>query len=189
MTSLDEAYSKSERPQRRRRVAGGSALVVVGVLGVLAAMALTWLGGDTTATKRLAGVVAGICIPVMLLGVVVVLPASTRQRLGVVVGTLLAWGGTYLFFYVYPDRWTRTAEPLAFETLLLYGAGCALALWFVFAAIASLRLRNNPQGTVSLEVIRQGETETIEVSRRQYSQLVSDGGDPKRIVRELEDEK
>jgi len=188
MTSLDEAYSRSENPQRLRRIAGGSALVIAGVVGVLAAMALVWLGGGTTTAKAYAGVAAGVAVPVMLLGVVVVLPASTRQRLGVVAGTALSWGGVWLFWNVYPDRWTRTADSMAFETLSLYGIGCALALWFVFAAIASLRLRNNPQGTVSLEVVRQGETETIQVSRQQYSQLVSDSGDPEQIVEHLDDE-
>jgi len=188
MTSLDEAYSRRLQPQRVRRIAGGCGLVIVGVLSVLAAMALVWLGGGTTASKAYAGVAAGAGIPVMLLGVVVVLPASTRKRLGVVAGAALAWGGVWLFWNVYPDRWTRTADPLAFETLFLYGAGCAVALWFVFATIASLRLRNNPQGTVSLEVVRQGETETIEVSRRRYSELVSDGGDPDQLIQELEDE-
>ena len=188
MTSLDEAYSRSAEPQRLRRMVVGAALVVAGVVGVLAAMGLVWLGGGTTTAKAWAGVAAGLGIPVMLLGVVVVLPASTRQRVGVVAGAVLSWGGVWLFWNVYPQRWTRTADPLAFETLLLYGAGCTLALWFVFATIASLRLRNNPQGTVSLEVIRQGETETIEVSRREYSQLVSDGGDPDQLVERLDDE-
>jgi hypothetical protein len=188
MTSLDEAYSRSAQPQRLRRIVGGGALVVVGVVGVLAAMALVWVGGDTTAAKTQAGVAAGVAVPVMLLGVVVVLPASTRQRVGVVAGALLSWGGVWLFWNAYPDQWTRTAESMAFETLSLYGAGCALALWFVFAAIASLRLRNNPQGTVSLEVVRQGKTQTIEVSQREYSQLVSDGGDPEQIVERLNDD-
>ena len=122
----------------------------------------------------------------MLLGVVVVLPASVRQRLGVVVGALLATGGVWLFWEVYPDQWTRTANSLAFETLLVYGLGCAIALWFVFSTIASFRLRNNPQGMVRLEVVKEGSTETIEVSESRYRQLVSDGGDAEDVVREIE---
>jgi hypothetical protein len=187
MTSLDEAYSRSAQPQRLRRIVGGGALVVVGVVGVLAAMALVWVGGDTTAAKTQAGVAAGVAVPVMLLGVVVVLPASTRQRVGVVAGALLSWGGVWLFWNAYPDQWTRTAESMAFETLSLYGAGCALALWFVFAAIASIRLRNTPAGTVTLELVRQGGTRTVELSRDRYESLVSDGGDPRDVIRELDE--
>jgi ABC-type thiamin/hydroxymethylpyrimidine transport system permease subunit len=123
----------------------------------------------------------------MLLGVVVVLPASLRQRLGVVFGAVLAAGGVFLFWEVYPQRWTRTADPLAFETMMLYGLGCAIALWFVFSTIASFRLRNNPQGMVELEVVKEGSTRTIEVSQDKYRQIVSDGGNADAVIEELDD--
>jgi len=183
MTSLDEAYNGREIS---RRVLAGGTLLTAGALSILAAIALVWLGTASTTVKLYAGITAGVGVPAMLLGVVVVLPASRRQRLGVLAGTTLAAAGISLFWYAYPARWTRTADPLAFETLLVYGLGCAIALWFVFSAIASTRLRNNPQGTVSLEVIRQGETKTIEVSHREYQNLVSDGGDPEQYIKEID---
>lgn len=182
MPSLDEAYHKRHGLSRPRRVLSGAALLAIGALAIIVAMALVWFGGDTTTAKLYAGITAGTGIPAMLLGIVVVLPASSRQRIGVLLGTVLAVGGVYLFQYAYPTRWTRTADPLAFETLLLYSGGCALAAWFVFAAIATTRLRNNPQGTVSLEVVRQDETRTVELSRKQYREMVSDGGDPSEYI-------
>ncbi|MFC7072280.1 hypothetical protein ACFQJ7_05255 [Halovenus rubra] len=189
MTSLDEAYSQDWTGDRNpRRVVGGLALVGAGIVAVMIAMVLVGLQGDSTVAKRYGGVIAGLGIPALLLGVVVVLPASNRTRLGVVFGTVIASTGVFLFWNVYPDRWTRTAEPLAFETTMLYGVGCVVALAFVFSAIASFRLRNNPQGTVRLEVVRQGETRTVEVSNEQYRQMVNDGGQAEQLLREIEDQ-
>lgn len=187
MTSLDEAYDRRWSGVRApRRVAGGLTLVGVGVIAVIIAMGLVGFRGESTVAKQYAGTIAGLGIPALLLGVVVVLPASTKTRLGVVLGTVIASAGVALFWQVYPGRWTRTADPLAFETMMLYGLGCAIALWFVFSAITSFQLRNNPQGTVRLELVRQGETKTVEVSNEQYRNLVNDGGNTKQVIREIE---
>jgi len=188
MTSLDQAYDRRWSGIRRpRRVAAGLVLLGAGVVALAAALVLVATDSNSTAAKASAGVAAGLGVPAMLLGVVVVLPATLRQRLGVVFGALLSTGGVWLFWHVYPDRWTRTADSLAFETMMLYGLGCAVALWFVFSTIASFRLRNNPQGTVRLEVVKEGATETIEVSQDRYRQMVSDGGDADAVVSEIED--
>jgi len=188
MEGLDQAYDRRWSGIRRpRRVAGGLCLVAAGVVGVVAAMVLVGAGSQSTAAKAQAGVAVGLGVPAMLLGVVVVLPASLRQRLGVVLGALLAAGGVVLFWEVYPDQWTRTADSLAFETMMLYGLGCSVALWFVFSTIASFRLRNNPPGTVELEVVREGSTQTITVSHDTYQQIVSGGGDAEAVAEELDD--
>jgi hypothetical protein len=188
MTSLDEAYDRKWSGERNpRRVVGGVALVGAGVLAVVVAMGLIGFQGDSTVAKQYAGAVAGLGVPAMLLGVVVVLPASRVTRLGVVLGTAIASAGVFMFWHVYPGRWTRTANPLAFETMMLYGLGSAVALWFVFRAIATFRLRNNPQGTVRLEVVRQGETKTVEVSNEKYRKIVNDGGNAKQVIREIEE--
>ena len=187
MQSLDDAYNPRWTGERNpRRVVGGLVLVGAGVLAVAVAMVLVAVGGDSTTAKLYAGVTAGAGIPAMLLGIVVVLPASRRARMGVLLGTVLAGAAVVLFWNVYPERWTRTADPLAFETMMLYGLGCAIALWFVFSALATFRLRNNPQGTVELEVVRPGGTKTVEVSQDQYRQIVSDGGDAEKVIREIE---
>lgn len=189
MTSLDEAYSQRQSSARDpRRTVVGLALVGAGVVALVVAMAAIWLDGDGVGAKRFAGTVAGLGIPALLLGVVVVLPASSRSRLGVVVGTLVASVGVFLFRYAYPNRWTRTAESLAFETAMFYGVGCAIALWFVFTAIATFKRRNNPQGTVRLEVVRQGETKTVRVTDEQYESLVNDGGQADRLIEEIDEE-
>jgi hypothetical protein len=191
MPSLDETYDRKRRwadVRDPRRVGTGLALVGSGVLAVALAVVVLAVGGDTTAAKQFAGIVAGTGIPVLLLGIVVVLPASSQKRRRVFVGTAFAGLGVVLFWFAYPDRWTQTADSLAFETLAVYTLGCAVALWFVFGALVSTRLRNNPQGTVSLEVVREGETKTVEVSHDRYRELVGDGGDAREVIEELERE-
>lgn len=188
MPSLEKAYGHSPFDGRDPRlVYGGAAVVVLGAFSLLVALWLVALGGDEVLAKKYAGLFGGVGVPTMLCGVVFVLPANLRQRAGVAAGAALTLFGVVLFWHAYPARWTRTADPLAFPTALLYGLGVALALWFVFAAIATTRLRNTPAGTVTLELVRRGSTRTVEVSRDRYESLVSDGGDPRELVRELED--
>jgi hypothetical protein len=188
MPSLDEAYSRGSVTERdSRRVAGGLALGVTGALAVFAAIVHVAVAGDTTLAKAQAGVLAGLGVPAMFLAVVLVLPATRRARVGVVAGSALSVAGAWLFWQAYPTQWTRTADSMAFETVMVYGLGGAIALWFVFSAVASFRRRNTPQGTVELEVVRQGQTKTVEVSRDRYQRIVSDGGDASDVIRELEE--
>jgi sugar phosphate permease len=176
MPSLSEAYDGGEWTGRDpRRVSAGGGLFVVGALAVVTAiLALTTglasvFGATTTVeTRRVAGVLAGLGSPAMFLGVVAVLPASRRERLGALVGAALNVAGVGLFRSAYPTRWVEASDSLAFPTAMVYFVGCSVALWFVLSAVASFKLRNNPQGTVRLEVTRQGETEEVHVSRSEY---------------------
>jgi len=175
MTSLSEAYDGGrDRWDGRdpRHVAVGAVLFLSGALAlgaaIVAVTALVLGAAEETVTKRAAGTLAGLGIPAILLGVVAVLPASRRQHVGVVTGTALTVGGVALFRHAYPTRWTGTAESLAFPTAMLYFVGGSVALWFVLSAVATFKLRNNPQGTVSLEITRAGQTQTVSVSRDQY---------------------
>jgi len=191
MRSLEEAYSRRRADHDPRRVAGGAALGFVGALAVLGAIALLAVAGDTTVAKRYAGLLAGLGIPALLLAVVVVLPASWRNRAGVVAGSALTVLGVGLFWHAYPTRWTGAADPLVFETTVVYGSGGAVALAFVFLAVATFRRRNSPQGTVTLAVTRDGGTETVEVSQREYRrvrQSMSDGGSTEQLIEDLLDE-
>jgi hypothetical protein len=125
----------------------------------------------------------------VLLGVVAVLPSKRRQQVGVVVGAALAVAGVWLFSYAYPRRWTLAADPLVFETAVVYFLGGVVALWYVFVAIANVKRRNDPRGTVTLEIRREGETKHVEVTPdelRQYRSAVSDGGTDAAVVRDVE---
>ena len=204
MTSLSEAYDSGGWEGRDpRRVSVGGVLFAVGALAVvvaivilatglsdgLGALGLADLVGAETevGAKRLAGTLAGLGIPAMFLSVVVVLPASTRERAGVVFGTLCTAGGVALFRYAYPMDWTG-GEALVFETAMLSFFGAAIALWFVLSAAATFKLRNNPQGTVTIEVVRQGETRELQVTQaeyRRYREAIRGDGDAA-VVDEIE---
>jgi len=197
MPSLSEAYDGGEWSGRdpRRVSAGGSlfalgALAVVSAILVLASDGAASLVGATgeTAARRLAGTLAGLGIPAMFLGVVAVLPASRRERVGVLCGALGTVAGVFLFRQAYPDRWVGASDALAFPTAMVYFVGSCVALWFVLSAVATFKLRNNPQGTVTLEVTRQGETKEVSVSRdeyRRYRQAIRGDGDADGVAAEL----
>jgi|AntDeeMinimDraft_5_1070356.scaffolds.fasta_scaffold00368_23 hypothetical protein len=198
MESLGDAYTGSRFEGRDpRRVYAGAALVAVGVLAIVAAIVVGTgsvnglVGADgVIEAQGIAGVVAGLAIPSLMIGVVVVLPASRRERLGVLAGTVLCLGGVWLFTQSYPHSWTDGANQMAFPTMLTYFAGGSLAFWFVFTAIAEFHVRNNPTDEVSLELKRQGETKTVQLSRQEYQHyrkaIRGDGGHTEQVIRELE---
>jgi MFS family permease len=190
MQSLDETYSRRGTDGNRRRVLAGAGLGLAGALAVLAAILLVALAGTDLTARAWAGVLAGLGIPAMLSGVVVVLPADRRSRAGVLAGSGLTVVGTALFWEAYPDRWLGTADPLTFETTVVYTLGGAVALWFVFVAVANFRRRNDPHGTVTMRLTRDGGTRTVEVSRQKYRQVreaVGDGGSSEVIEDLLEE--
>lgn len=186
MPSLDQAYNRRwDGLNDPQRVGVGLVLTGLGALAGLIALGLVALSPGDQSAMQAAGITAGLGVPAMLLGIVVVLPASRQNRLGVLSGAALTVLGVAMFWFAYPSRWTRTDSSLAFETLILYAVGVAIALGFVFSALAAARIRNSPLGTVEVEVIREGETQTIEVSHDRYRELVSDGGDAKEVLKEL----
>lgn len=189
MQSLADTYDRPDYFEGRdpRRIYAGMALLAAGALALSAGLALLAIGGDSFAAKAWAGLLGGLGVPALLGGVVIVLPASTRERAGVLLGAVLTLAAVGLFWHVYPQRWAGAADSLAFETVLVYGLGAAVALWFVFTAIATAHIRNDPPGTVRLELIKAGTTETVRVSRDRYEAIVSDGGDPRELIREIDD--
>jgi len=141
---------------------------VSAILVLTTGLAAVFDATSTTDARRVAGVLAGLGIPAMFVGVVAVLPASRRERFGALAGAAITVAGVAMYWRVYPQRWVEASDSLAFPTAMLYFVGGSVALWFVLSAVASFKLRNNPQGTVRLEVTRQGETEEIHVTRSEY---------------------
>ncbi len=190
MPSLGEAYDRNRLKGRDpRSVLAGCTLLAAGALALLVAIVFiaTAAAGAGTEAKQFAGTLAGLGIPAMLLGVVVVLPASRRERVGVLVGAALTVVAVGLFWEAYPHQWTAGGAGLTFETTIVYFVGGVIALWYVFTTLATFHRRNSPHGTVQMEVVYPGQTRTVEVSEARYSQLVSDGGDPEQLLQELEE--
>lgn len=198
MPSLSNAYEERRRdgPGRRRVVAGtagfaaGALAVVAGILVLTTPLAALVGVEGALARKELAGTLVGLGGPAAVLGVVTVLPSSRRERAGVVLGTAGTVLGVALFRHAYPTRWVGTPDSLAFEAAMVYFLAGCLALWYVFATLVRFRVRNNPLGTVNLEIRRPGGTETVEVTRDEFRRyrdaLVGDGGAEETVIREVD---
>ena len=175
MTSLAEAYEgqMGEYASLRRLYLGvglfllGTLLVVAGIV-VTASSAGISAFGETTA-RLYGGVLAGLGLPAVFLGVFSVLPADRRTRAAAVVGAGIAVFGVALFVYSYPCRWVGTTcgeglPNLTLPTVGLYFLGAITTFWCLFVGVANFKSRNDPGGTVKLEVTREGETRVVEVS-------------------------
>ncbi|OYR41802.1 hypothetical protein [Halorubrum sp. Hd13] len=177
MTSLSEAYGgrgRSEVDPRRLYLGVGSfvAGTLLLVVGLLVAAEVTLPSGYSSGeARRLGGVLGGVGVPLVLLGVMAVLPADRNTRVAAVVGASVMCLGVALFAYAYPYHWVSGPRPeltdLTLPTAGLYFVGAATALWSVFVGVANFKTRNDPGGTVTMEVTHKGETKIIEVERDQ----------------------
>ena len=183
MTSLSEAYGgrgRSGADPRRLYLgvgsfAAGALLLVAGILA--AAEVAVPAGYSSAAARELGGILGGIGVPLVLIGVMAVLPADRNTYAAAVVGAAVMCLGVAVFTYAYPERWVGGPRPdlpnLTLHTAGVYFLGAATTLWSVFVGVANFKTRNDPGGTVSMEVTHKGETKVVEVPR---DQLGSRGG-------------
>jgi hypothetical protein len=177
MTSLGEVYNgeSGRHPVSNRRLSVGIALFTAGVLLVLVGIVVATtdvLSADLTLfeAREYAGILAGVGVPAVFLGVLTVLPASTRTRVTAVVGSAVAVLGVALFTHAYPCRWSGAScapglPNLTLPTVGLYFVGTLVTFWGLFVGVANFKTRNDPGGTVHMEVTRQGETKVVEVEK------------------------
>ncbi|WP_435146478.1 DUF7139 domain-containing protein [Halobaculum sp. P14] len=182
MTSLSEVYEGQvgEYASLRRLYLGvglfslGAFLVISGIV-----VAATDLGVGTfglTMAREYGGVLAGLGVPATFLGVFTVLPAGRRTQAAAVVGTGVAVLGVALFSHAYPCHWSGTncgagLANLTLPTVGVYFLGAITTFWCLFAGVANFKSRNDPGGTVSLEITREGETQVIEVPKSQLEDV------------------
>ncbi|MEZ3145041.1 ribonuclease BN [Halobaculum sp. MBLA0143] len=173
MTSLADVYEgKVGETADLRRLYLGVGMFLAGSLSVVVAIAAaTTQTGSIETIRRarwLAGVLAGVGVPAVFLGVFAVLPAGRVTRAAAVVGAGVSLLGVSLFAHAYPCRWAgANCAPgdLTLQTIAVYFLGVITAFWCLFVGVANFTSRNDPGGTVELEVNRGGETKTIEVSK------------------------
>lgn len=172
MTSLTEVYRGGRREASPRRLYFGVGLFLVGALltvgGIVVGAyseAATWLGLGVYQAREAAGVLAGVGLPVAFVGVLAVVPQAGRlRRAGGVAGALIALGGVGLFVWAYPKSWYGLQPDYTLPVTAVYFAGALTALWCLFTAVANFKTRNDPGGTVKLEITGRGGTRVVEVS-------------------------
>ncbi|EMA07642.1 hypothetical protein SAMN05443574_106165 [Haloarcula vallismortis] len=172
MTSLTDVYEgEVGRVASRRQQLVGTALFLVGVAGLVGAIALATTavgnryGLDAYAARQIAGIIAGLGLPSVILGVFAVLPASRRIRLTALGGTAIAAVGVGLFQSLYPYSWTSSDPLLALLTGAVYFAGIVTTFWCLFASLATFKTRNDPGGTARMEVTEEGTIRLVEEAR------------------------
>lgn len=181
MTSLTEVYRGGRREAGLRRLYLGVGLFLVGTLltvgGVVIGASSTvaaWLGMGVFEAREVAGILAGVGLPAAFLGVIAILPqASVRLRAGGVAGALVALAGTGLFTTVYPSNWYGMTPDYTLPVTAVYFTGALTTLWFMFSAVANFKTRNDPGGTVKLEITKAGETRVVEVSNDRLRRRLS----------------
>jgi energy-converting hydrogenase Eha subunit B len=172
MTSLTEVYDGSPGAVASlRQLYLGAGLFLTGAVLVVAGIAvgttdlLAELGRYEA--RELAGTLAGLGIPAVLLGVFAVLPAARRTRATAVLGTTVSVLGVLLFRAVYPYNWVGAPTADAGATLAataVYGVGVLTTFWCLFLAVATFKTRNEPGGTVRMQVTERGTTRIVEAS-------------------------
>jgi hypothetical protein len=180
MASLTEVYEGGAGgPDLRRLYLGvgsflvGIALTVGGIVVATSTGAAAALGLGTYAARELGGILAGVGLPLTFLGVVVVLPQTNRRvNAAAAVGSAVALLAVVLFAEVYPQAWFSNA----FVVVGVYFLGAVTTLWALFTAVANFKTRNDPGGTVELEITEGGETRVVEVSNRNLRQKLGGVG-------------
>ncbi|PSP83667.1 hypothetical protein BRC96_07560 [Halobacteriales archaeon QS_6_64_34] len=172
MTSLTDVYEgEVGRVATRRQQLVGGGLCLAGAAGLVSAIALATTGlgstlglGDYVA-REVAGIVAGIGLPAVVLGIFAVLPAGPRTRLAAVGGAGVALVGVAAFQQLYPYSWLADAPLLALGASAVYFAGVLTTFWCLFAALATFKTRNDPGGTARMAVTEEGTIKLVEESR------------------------
>ena len=168
MASLTDVYEGHVRTATtpRRRYAGasgfalGTAMVVGGIL-----VATTGVGDaaglDVVAARRVAGILAGLGLPLAFLGVFTVLPSGPTARAAAVIGASVSAFGVALFGVAYPEQWFGAGDPLAVVTVGVYFAGGVTTLACLFAGLATFKTRTDPGGTARMEITEEGAVRVV----------------------------
>lgn len=171
MVGLTEVYTGAGADASTRRLAFGGGLFAVGVaLAAFGALfgttdLLAGFGYGIYESRRIAGVLAGFGVPAVFSGIVIILPATRRVRVAAASGATLAAFGVLWFWTAYPADWAGYGRDLTLHVTALYLLGTTVTFACLFVGVARFKTRNAPGGTVSLDIVRKGETRFVEVER------------------------
>lgn len=125
----------------------GGAGLVVATTGLAGALGLGLFDA-----RLIAGVLGGIAVPLGLLGILLLFPADRRAWGVAAIGTGVALLGVSLFWYAYPADWAGYGRDLTPLVSAVYAFGIVTISWSLFTTVATFKRRNDPGGTVTLEL-------------------------------------
>lgn len=167
MASLTEVYEGVGEVATRRQVYAGVGLFGVGAVFGLAGLIvgstqlLSVFGVGTFGARRIAGLLAGLGVPAILLGIFTVLPADRRVRAAAAIGAAISVLGVAMFWVVYPSDWAGYGQDYTLLVTGIYTLGIVITFWCLFVAVINFKTRNDPGGTVRLEITKDGKTKII----------------------------
>jgi hypothetical protein len=100
---------------------GGVALGAVGIVVFL--LSGTVSGMTVYEYREVASVAAAASLPVILLGVVVLLPGNRRVTAAALVGSLVCAGAIGLFVWAYPNAWNVNGTDYSLQGVAIYAVG------------------------------------------------------------------
>lgn len=171
MASLTEVYEGNNGAGLRRLSVGvtvfgvGALLLVTGII-IGATGVGQRFGLGLYETRELAGILGGLGLPAILIGMITVLPrSSTHIRIAAGVGAVICVVGLFLFRGAYPIDWVGGSGNASMTLIVAttYVGGALISSWSLFTAVANFKARNDPGGTVSLEITQGGETRIVDV--------------------------
>ena len=173
MASLTDAYEgrMGAVASRKQRLLGaglfalGAGLIVAGIVVSTTNLAEAALALGTYQARELAGVLAGLGLPVIMAGAFAVFPAGKRTQAAAVIGTSVMLFGVALFWFAYPTYWISGPEAsplLTMATMGVYFAGTATTTWCLFLAVATFKTRKDPGGTARMQMTEEGKIRLVE---------------------------
>lgn len=148
----------------------GTGMFIAGTLAVVIAIILATSTNvipnhSVSEHWELAGIIAGIGFPAVFSGVFIVLPSNTRRTVIALVGAAVVLAGVTGFTVVFPHQWHGDTPNYSIYVVGTYAIGAGALFYSMFSSIVDFKTRNDPGGTVTIKVTREGETEYIEVPR------------------------
>jgi hypothetical protein len=168
MTSMSEVYEGGvgAATSTRQRLLGGGLFVVgaatlVGAIPIATTDLAAEVGLGVYAARELAGVLAGLGLPAVFVGILVVLPAGRVTRAAAAIGAGVAVLGVGVFAAAYPYSWISNAPALAAAATAVYSGGTLVTFWCLFVGLATFKRRNDPGGTANLEITDEGTVRVV----------------------------
>ena len=123
----------------------GVGFMILGILAATTGLFTGLFGLSVYGSWKLAGVFGGLGLPLVIVGVFTVLPATDHQRLGAAAGLGLVILGVILFALNFPDNWYGDETDRTFLVVSVYFLGTMLTVSYLFLAVANLQTPTQSQ--------------------------------------------